>query len=499
MSECRRSNRLQKRREKQQDSDYVCACGGQNLGANTVFAECQSCGYLCCKNCICKRFDISSERKYRNVTNGNFSCATCAHNPHQPALKKRKVKIDNEIEEMSVNGIQMTETRTISGDDVIELYDRMLVLKYSKQKLKQTEELYTDQIEERKIAISKIKKKNYYDNEQTKKEKLWSHFISKNILKIIFMQCSTDKSVLNIIKVCKHWREVIIENENDEQFHQWLWIECVKEFGDSKRFEWKHLVLIPEKYLKLKRNFCSLQTMNYDERIAYVTLVGEENGQEYGAETYTNIPLLIQIIYKCPDIYSIEFRGLICEDIFVVMGTKCKNLTHLRFVFCDDGHYDWFGYLIPHDCMVRDTLRTIHIERSDWINGTACLYFAGLENLAGITSENWYISGFGMYLLLDKCVNLEYFHICIDEYDSDEYWVEAFEALSRKNKSICSIEFIMSAIGFNDECLSYLMDDEACPKLENLRLDFHSCSKEMIAKFKKKRPDVKVQENPLEY
>eukprot|EP01084_Bolivina_argentea_P056482 103386_1 len=497
MSECRRSKRHLK--VQNIDSDYICPCQGKN--AYGIAAECESCGYLSCKSCVYKRFDISSERKYKSIAQ-DFLCSFCTHNPQQPPLKKRKVQI-NEGETSSDN-----ELNDEYDDEFDEFFSRMKVWEYSTSKMIEIQDKYENEIAQRQTKISKIKPTKPLTNNDykphIKKRKLWSHFMPVDILKMIFIQASFDKSVLSIILTCKNWRNIIIENENDEIFHKSLWYECVQSI---ESFEWKHLVLIPEKYLKIKMYVDRMQEMNMNEKVEYKTLVSEENDEIYDSESDfmleyshdTNIPLLIQIIYKCPDIYSIEFRGLICEDIFVVMGTKCKNLTHLRFVFCDDGHYDWFGYLIPHDCMVRDTLRTIHIERSDWINGTACLYFAGLENLAGITSENWYISGFGMYLLLDKCVNLEYFHICIDEYDSDEYWVEAFEALSRKNKSICSIEFIMSAIGFNDECLSYLMDDEACPKLENLRLDFHSCSKEMIAKFKKKRPDVKVQENPLEY
>ena len=66
MSECRRSKRIQQDKHKNGNSDYGCACSGEN--AYGIAGECELCQYLCCKDCIHKRFDIiSSERKYKNI------------------------------------------------------------------------------------------------------------------------------------------------------------------------------------------------------------------------------------------------------------------------------------------------------------------------------------------------------------------------------------------------------------------------------------------------
>eukprot|EP01084_Bolivina_argentea_P056480 103382_1 len=496
MSECRRSKRHLK--VQNIDSDYICPCQGKN--AYGIAAECESCGYLSCKSCVYKRFDISSERKYKSIAQ-DFLCSFCTHNPQQPPLKKRKVQI-NEGETSSDN-----ELNDEYDDEFDEFFSRMKVWEYSTSKMIEIQDKYENEIAQRQTKISKIKPTKPLTNNDykphIKKRKLWSHFMPVDILKMIFIQASFDKSVLSIILTCKNWRNIIIENENDEIFHKSLWYECVQSI---ESFEWKHLVLIPEKYLKIKMYVDRMQEMNMNEKVEYKTLVSEENDEIYDSESDfmleyshdTNIPLLIQILLKCPNICQISFTGLICQDIFFIMGKKCKQLWNLRFSYCKRGDNEWFEYLICDGCPVRETLRSIHVERSYWMDDVTCYYFGYFINLAAISSENWYITGNGLYYLFDGCTNLKHVSICRDEDEGQGEWGKAFKCLVEKNKCIRQIEFEMNAIGFDDECLSYLMAINACPELSKLVLNFHSCSKKMINKFKKKRRNVKLYENTLD-
>eukprot|EP01084_Bolivina_argentea_P274371 467646_1 len=483
MQQHRRSTRLQNNTVS--ENGYVCSCHGNNHDIGMA-VMCKLCGYFCCKDCIYKRFDISSERQYKNITQQNFHCSHCTHNPQQPR-KKRRIEIEMSYDELS----------------------EMKILLYSMDKFEQIEQKYHHQIKERQTAISKIKPATpLTDNDKkpcSKKQKLWSHFMSTDILKIIFMltSCETEKSVLSIIKVCKSWRDVIHNNQNHEQFHRWLWISCVSQFGGGKSpkpFEWKHLVLIPKQYLKIAMDVYGLQEMNIEEKKEYISLVSYRTRGAQSDEIVTNIPLLIQIILKCLNLRLVHFHGLLCRDIFYVIGKKCKKLQCLWFISCSGGKNEWLEYLTNNESMITNTLRGIIIYQSDWLsNDISCSHFGKFTKLTIFVSRIWYVSGFALSALFTQCVCLEDVDITRSAYYGEHLWIEAIKSLA-KHKCIRKI-WINAAVSFDDECLLYLMDPGKCPNLQELTLRYHSCSQQMIDEFKRKKTDIHLDEIriPLHY
>ena len=80
----------------------------------------------------------------------------------------------------------------------------------------------------------------------------------------------------------------------------------------------------------------------------------------------------------------------------------------------------------------------------------------------------------------------------MDRYvDGDGDWEDAFECLAKQNKEIERIDF-NDCEGFNDVCLRFLMNSEACPKLRYLCIHYSSCSREMVEEFKVLKPDVEI-------
>eukprot|EP01084_Bolivina_argentea_P205781 351476_1 len=459
------------------DTNYICACKGKNSSISSV--TCLSCGYLCCRNCIWKRFDIYSEKKYNNII-ANFLCSHCTHNNSKPS----STTTTHEHEET----VSSDAERSFDYDIAVKAFHKsMPVYTYAFRMLSHMETVYCAEIKQRETAISKI---NPSTNPITT-DNNHINSISSDILKIIFIFSLGDinygdKSVLSLIKVCKYWRNIIHSNKNDSSFHDFIWFGCV----DRKCIEWHHLVLIPKEYLKLKLNL-DIKPMNGGERTAYFKLLGDDdddaNDLMYSCDI--NVPLLIASLMKCPKISSLELTGRLCEDVFFAIYNNCKQLRSLDFSFCDASN-DWLTWLIAEDSDVKNTLWNISVMRSYWCDDATLYYLSFCPNLANISSEKWSVSGDGLLYLFEKCNNL--LSIRLDRYvEGCGEWENAFKCLSENNKVIEFISF-NECEGFNDKCLSYLMNPKSCPKLRELVIHYHSCSEKMIQKFKKKRPKVKI-------
>ena len=147
---------------------------------------------------------------------------------------------------------------------LFQLLARLNVLKYSTQRLKQTEEEHKTEIEARNSAISTIQppkpltKEDYHDPE-IRRNNCWAKIIPTEILKLIFMHSihnpdTYDKTVINLMLVSKDWRLTVLKFENDDEFQDLLWYPLLNKFTARSPMDWKDLLLIPDKYLKLLYN-----------------------------------------------------------------------------------------------------------------------------------------------------------------------------------------------------------------------------------------------------
>jgi len=290
--------------------------------------------------------------------------------------------------------------------------------------------------------------------------------------------------------VCKYWRQIIHKNQDDDLFHRVLWFGSIQKFAYG--FEWKHLPLIPDEYLRIALNI-EPKEMDKEEFITYKTILNpdynETEDDVLSMDMGTNVPLLIAILIKCPKIYSMRLTGLLCEDLFFAIGLHCEGLRGLTFAYCKADNA-WLERLLCNNFKINDTLWDLHVERSYWCDDETMAYFGECKNLANVSSEKWQVSGFGLRYLFEGCTNL--LSITLDRYiDARGEWEEAFKCLAEKNKKIVSIDF-NDCRGFNDDCLAHLMEPTACPKLEELCIHYHGCSEEMIEKFKEKRTKVSI-------
>eukprot|EP01083_Nonionella_stella_P092400 258673_1 len=79
--------------------------------------------------------------------------------------------------------------------------------------------------------------------------KRWTHGISGAVLRIIFEMCTfglRNKTILILLQVCKRWRDIIMSVDSQTSLDR-LWSGCLP----CAQFQWKHLVLIPKRYLQL--------------------------------------------------------------------------------------------------------------------------------------------------------------------------------------------------------------------------------------------------------
>ena len=306
-----------------------------------------------------------------------------------------------------------------------------------------------------------------------------------------------DKTVLNLILVCKDWRLTILQYENDEKFQNTLWYPLLNQFNFRKKFEWKHLVLIPDKYLKLMINMNNYMEMTEEEYKHYDELIGSEH-DEFGMglcyNTQTNIPLLIAIIQKCPKLFSIYLSGELCEDIFFAIGDRLEELRSINFSYAKNAESGWFDHFIYPDSPISKSLQDIHFERSYWINDEAMFYFSHCPNLLSISCEKPYVTVEGWEDLFGGCtklVNVDVFHGYIEESMGG-----AIKALTENNKEIVYLS--LNCGGIDDECLDYFMDPGVCPKLKTFYFLEHDCSQEKLDEFKKNRPTVNVSDDEEE-
>eukprot|EP01084_Bolivina_argentea_P256227 431295_1 len=187
------------------DDTFTCSCKGKS--GHTSAIGCSSCGYLCCKNCIMKRFDISSEKKYKNIIK-NYLCSNCTHNK-QPLCSNNTAKnVVNKAEHDETDSDQLFEDENEFEEALSEFCNTMKVYMYSQQKLSEIEHKYCEEIRNREIAISKINPAINPSDEDNNEININS--ISSEMLKIIFIFSLSDpnkfdQTVLTLLKVCKYW------------------------------------------------------------------------------------------------------------------------------------------------------------------------------------------------------------------------------------------------------------------------------------------------------
>ena len=387
---------------------------------------------------------------------------------------------------------------------LIQLLNRCKVRKYALNKLKQTETKYKTEITKRENAKNIIKPPELlsdidYSCPQLRAKKLWSKFIPSDILKIIFMLTVSNvyrynNQVLNLMLVCRDWRSMILKYENDEKFQYRLWHPLLNKFWE---FDWKHLVLIPDKYLKLIVNLPQYREMTKNECQEYDELIGAtEKDYDWGCShrnADSNIPLLIAIIQKCPNIYHVELSGDLCEDIFFELNHLDK-LGSISFSYSQMAVNQWFDHCIYPDSVLSKSLQHVEICRSYWMDDESMWYFSHCPNLESIRCEKPNISEYGLEYVFKGCKNLrsfDTFHGCIQGSLS-----KAFKALTENNKVIQHIG--LDCNGVDDACLDHLMDPDVCPKLKTFHHHDYECSEEKLDEFKRNRPMVNVSEDEEE-
>eukprot|EP01084_Bolivina_argentea_P214829 364676_1 len=422
-------------------------------------------------------------------------------NSGKQELKHKKQRL-NESEEASNNTNSSSENEK---DPAKQFIDSLKVINYSKGKLCYlTDQKYSNQIEERKNALLKIKpaepltSDDYNQNgELINKNKKWSHILTLEILKNIFECCVSDKEILDLIKTCKSWRDIVINiDEETSPLFQKLWgpIVCNK-INRKHKFCWKDLALIPKKYLALIGQIPSsyIEEFTLKENEVYRKLIANGRGEEYDNEEIIskdcNMPLIIQTILNCPNLVSIELSGRLCHDIFVVLANFAKNLDHISLDFCEGiDIMHWFGILgeAHVDKNAIPKFKSIHVDRG-WIQfdiGKFSSYFKQLEE---VNLQKKYVDGNSLCLLFENCKQLISVTIwrCVS---ADGDWYNAFKSLT-KNKVIQYIN-IDSAEGFDDDCCKLFLGKRICPKLTVLHLHYVSCSQKWIKKLKKQRANI---------
>eukprot|EP01084_Bolivina_argentea_P127281 225122_1 len=438
---------------------------------------------------------MSKKRSFQTVVESDPS--DCDRDEcEEPSEKKRRLNDSPE--------------NTMESDDddmagVFEFVSSLHVLKYSTEKLKQIQTQYTEQKDTvAPISCADPLTNDDYDanNQLINKHKLWTHSMPIDIFKTMLGYCirpNYDITVLTLVKVCKSWRDIVINLEfSDKDLFNRLWTPCIEYRNIKKKFCWQDLVATPKKYLALiyNLNTFDMEEMSNEENIKYRELCAKSNGCD-ALDTDilmpdTNIPLLIQVLQHCPRLYSMELTGQVSKDIFVTMTDHAAGLYHLSLSYCQCPDFMWYLEVLGEQHLNENALpnlKSIEIERGhiDFDLEVFSQYFTDIEVIA---LHKQYVNGDVLCELFNNCVKLRSFYLF--KYGSEDGdWFGAFKRLCEKNKVIESIE-MNGAPGFDDECCELLLDKEVCPKLNHLCLVNTVCSQEMIDKLKEARPDIDI-------
>ena len=120
---------------------------------------------------------------------------------------------------------------------------------------------YRQTIDQRLNGIKKISKPKYviYDsNNYNNKQYCWSHFIPDVILQNIFEMAISmgnpweyycPSTLMNMIKTCKSWRNVImnINGDNNNKLFKIFWKPFIKKYM-GKDFDLSEFILLPDEY-----------------------------------------------------------------------------------------------------------------------------------------------------------------------------------------------------------------------------------------------------------
>eukprot|EP00484_Ammonia_sp_Unknown_P015000 CAMPEP_0197080860 /NCGR_PEP_ID=MMETSP1384-20130603/214344_1 /TAXON_ID=29189 /ORGANISM="Ammonia sp." /LENGTH=457 /DNA_ID=CAMNT_0042519751 /DNA_START=40 /DNA_END=1413 /DNA_ORIENTATION=+ len=417
----------------------------------------------------------------------------------QPPANKRIRIVDETGEHSDISLDKEEYLERISS--LIEFVSSLKVRQYAHQRLKETETKYDTELQQRENAKSAISPSRAPTEmkEEERKRHLWTHLFPPDILKYIFKEFLIadmnvqDNTVLALVLVCKTWREFVLkQEESDEKLHELLWYPVLHKF--SHDLDWKHLVLIPDKYLKLMYN-AEPREMSKDENKKYRSLIHDDDGEDeldFMCKD-SNIPLLLAIFEKCPRLYSIHLSGELCVDLFFDIGDKLQQLESITFSFTKNSDSSWFWHCISPESSLVKSLRMVRVERSYWFDDEACFYLSHCKNLVSFSAEKPWISSDGIRDLFAGCTNLQSIDLFKPEmlynYEGDQDLSEAFKELAEKNTAIRYIG-LDSCGAFNDRCLMYLMQEGACPQLQELNVTYSACTQQKIDEFMEKRPNV---------